>query len=142
MDEKALRNCEGLTYLTWDQFNCPYQKGESGYKYMEREPVFILDRVIHKLQRSVNIELGYTSKQYADQIGLTSFDSHRIGKAVRLRILNPKKRLQFVKALIEEGVVRFSLSYETVYFDTDNVRGPGLALVDVKNVLKPTPESF
>lgn len=137
MTARELRNCEGLEYLTWDMFNCPRAKGESGYKFMEREPVYILDSIVKHLRRSFQVELGYTSQAYADQIGLTSFDSHRIGKAIRLRVLNPKKRFQIVSELILRGVRRISLSYETVYFDTDNVRGDALCLVDVKNVLKP-----
>jgi hypothetical protein len=44
--------------------------------------------------------------------------------------------MKLVKALIEEGVTRIALSYETVYYDTDNVKPDELRLVDVKNVLK------
>ena len=135
LEEK--QNCEGLTYLTWDKFDSPDSPG-SGYRFMEREPVLLLDRVVHKTKMVLDIELAYTSKTYADRIGLTSFDSHRIGMAVRIRILSPKKRMRLVKALIEEGVTRILLSYETVYYDTDNVRGEFLGLVDVKNVLRPS----
>jgi len=38
-------NCEGLTYLTWDMFDSP-DLPNSGYKFMEREPVIILDNIV------------------------------------------------------------------------------------------------
>ena len=136
MTQEEIQNCEGLTYLTWDMFDSPDTKG-SGYRFMEREPVMILDRVVHKTKMKPNIELAYVSKTYADRIGLLSFDSHRVGLAVRIRIVSAKKRMKLVKALIEEGVTRIALSYETVYYDTDNAKQDELRLVDIKNVLKP-----
>ena len=36
---------EGLDYLQWSLFDSPDEKG-SGYKFMEREPVYILDRIV------------------------------------------------------------------------------------------------
>lgn len=121
------RNCEGLTYLTWDMFDSPDEPG-SGWKFMERDCVQLLDRVVFKTKMTLNIQLGYVSPKYARMKGMTTHDSHRIGKAIRIRCLNPKKRMRLVKALILEGVVRIALDRDLVYFDTDNQKPEWLSL--------------
>jgi hypothetical protein len=132
MDIKELtpaekKNVEGLNYLTWDMFDSPGEPG-SGYNFMEREPVLILDQVVHKTKRLLNVELGYVSKIYADKIPLPTKDSHRVGKAIRLRIVSPKKRMDVIKELILFGVERIAVNRETVYFDTDDLKPPQFAL--------------
>jgi hypothetical protein len=117
------QNREGLMYLTWDQFDSPDSPG-SGYKFMEREPVLILDQIVNKIKRNLDITLGYTSKSYSDKISLHSRDSHRVGKAIRVRVLNSKKRFDFVKHLILFDIKRIAVSKDTVYFDTDNLKEP------------------
>ena len=56
-----INNCEGLTFLTWDMFDSP-DLPNSGYKFMEREPVLLLDRIVKRTRITLNIILGYTSK--------------------------------------------------------------------------------
>jgi len=114
-------NCEGLTYLTWDMFDSP-DLPNSGYKFMEREPVIILDNIVKKYRISLNIILGYTSKPYADKLKLIRANSHRVGKAVKIRCVGTKKRLTLVKGLIEQGVNRIGVGNEYVYFDTDDLK--------------------
>ena len=121
MNKEELQNCEGLTYLTWDMFDSPDSKG-SGFRFMEREPVLILDAIVRKTQAVMNVELGYVSKPVADKMGLVSTDSHRVGKAVRLRCVGHKKRMVIIKALVEFGVERIAVNRETVYFDTDDLK--------------------
>ena len=113
------KDCEGLLYLIWSQFDSPDQPG-SGYRFMEREPVQLLDRVVHKTKMVLNIQLGYVSPKYARMKGMTTFDSHRVGKAVRIRIKCKKKRMRLVSALILEGVRRIAIDRELIYFDTDD----------------------
>ena len=43
------RDTEGLTHLRWSMFDSPDSEG-SGYLFMEREPVYILD-VVCKMYR-------------------------------------------------------------------------------------------
>jgi hypothetical protein len=57
---------------------------------------------------------------------LSSKDSHRIGRAVRLRILNPQKRMDLVRLLILEGVTRIAVTKDIVYYDTDDLKERGL----------------
>jgi hypothetical protein len=108
-------------------FDSPGEEG-SGYLFMEREPVLILDRVVSKIRRSIKVDLGYVSKTYADKNVFPTKDSHRVGKAVRVRCLNPKKRMAIVKALIELGVERIAVSRDQVYYDTDELKPPMLSL--------------
>ena len=114
-------NCEGLTYLTWDMFDSP-DLPNSGYKFMEREPVLILDNIVKKYRITIKIILGYTSKPYADKLRLIRANSHRVGKAIKIRCVGTKKRLTLVKGLVEQGVNRIGVGNEYVYFDTDDLK--------------------
>lgn len=118
---------EGLRVLRWSMFDSPDKEG-SGYMFMEREPVVALDRAAHRHEYKPNVILGYTSKVVADKMGLVSTDSHRIGKAVRIRCVGPKKRLKLIRSLMEQGVQRFAIDRETVYFDTDELKAPSIYL--------------
>lgn len=118
---------EGLKVLRWSMFDSPDAEG-SGYRFMEREPVVALDRAAHRYEYRPNIILGYTSKRVADSMSLVSTDSHRIGKAVRIRCVGYRKRLKLVRSLMEQGVQRFAISKEVVYFDTDEMKPPAIYL--------------
>ena len=115
------KDIEGLSYLRWSQFDSPDSPG-SGYKFMERDTVTTLDRVVHATKMVLDIRLGYVTPTYANILGLVSHDSHRIGKAVRIRILSSKKRYRLIAGLINEGVKRIAVDEKNkfVYFDTDN----------------------
>ena len=114
-------NCEGLTDLTWDLFDSP-DLPISGYKFMEREPVLILDNIVKKYRITIKIVLGYTSKPYADKLRLVRSNSHRVGKAIKIRCVGAKKRLTLVRGLVQQGVHRIGVSDEYVYFDTDDLK--------------------
>jgi hypothetical protein len=123
-----VRNCEGLKYLTWSMFDSSDDIG-SGYKFMEREPVLILDKVVDITKSTLNIELGYVTPMLASQLFLASNNSHRVGKAIKIRIVGGKKRMRIVKNLIKLGVVRIKISREFVYFDTDDLKQEELSIV-------------
>ena len=112
---------EGLRVLKWSMFDSPDTPG-SGYRYMEREPVVALDRAAHRYEYRPDIILAYTSKTVADKMSLVSSDSHRIGKAVRIRCVGYKKRLVLVRSLMEQGITRFAIGRDVVYFDTDELK--------------------
>ena len=118
---------DGLEFLRWSMFDSPDSEG-SAYRFMEREPVYILDRIVARHQMHLNIELAYVSKAYADKNNMSSQDSHRIGKAVRIRVVGSKKRMKLVAALVEQGVRRIAINKEYVYFDTDDLKPYGLFL--------------
>jgi len=110
---------EGLNILKWSMFDSPDVLG-SGKMFMESEPVFILDEVFRTERLKGHIYLGYTSKTYADKIGLGLESSHRVGKAIKFKCLNPSKRFRFVRALIQYGIERIKIYDKSIYFDTDN----------------------
>lgn len=118
---------EGLRVLRWSMFDSPDKKG-SGYMFMEREPVVALDRAAHYHKYIPNVILGYTSKTVADKLGLVSDNAHRVGKAVRIRCVGSKKRLKLIRSLMEQGVQRFAVDRETVYFDTEDLKPPSFYL--------------
>ena len=69
-----------------------------------------------------DIRLAYTCKPHSDKIALTSKNPHRVGLAVKIRIINNMKRLKLVRGLIMRGVTRIRLCDEFVYFDTDDLK--------------------
>ncbi len=116
---------EGLDYLRWSQFDSPDEEG-SGYKFMERTPVLLLDKYVRKTRYILDIQLAYTSPKYANQYILPSNSSHRVGLAVRIKILNQKKRMSLASFLINEGVRRIAFTKDYLYFDTDTLKAPML----------------
>ena len=113
-------NTEGLTHLYWELFDSADAKG-SAFRFMEREPVLILDDIIKVFQYwRPQVILGYTSKPVADLLGLPTSSSFRVGKAIRLKAKNPKARMFLVENLIIRGVTRIAVCMDYVEFDTDN----------------------
>tara|TARA_R110002049_G_C9093107_1_gene556440 strand:- start:116 stop:589 length:474 start_codon:yes stop_codon:yes gene_type:complete len=110
---------EGLKVLRWSMFDSPDKLG-SGKMFMESEPVFILDECLRKERLNAFIEIGYTSKAYADRIRLPSNNPHRLGKAVKFKCINPTYRFRIVKQLILHRIERIHLYNDSIYFDTDN----------------------
>ena len=110
---------EGLKVLKWSMFDSPDSLG-SGRKYMESDPVRILDLVFRKERLKGYIHLGYTSKPYADRIGLGLESEHRIGKAIKFRCINPSHRFRLVRGLIQYGIERITLYDQSIYFDTES----------------------
>ena len=113
-------NTEGLKHLYWEIFDSPDSEG-SAYNFMEREPVLILDDILSEEPDWIpKIEVGYCSKPYGDILGLPISSPFRVGKAVRLRVTNPKSRMFLVRHLILRNVTRIGVGMKHVYFDTDN----------------------
>jgi len=118
--DRETNNTVGLQNLYWELFDSPDANG-SGFRYMEREPVLILDDIIteHYHYRP-KILLGYTSKAVADSLGLPSISPYRVGKGIMLRVTNATARMFLVENLIIRGVKRIAVSDDNVEFDTDN----------------------
>ena len=122
---------EGLTQLRWSQFMCKCGRCEvdSGKMYMERLPVLFLDAISREERMRMDVELGYVCQNAADKIHfLPSKDSHRVGLAVKIRVLNPFKRMKIVRQLVLRGVSRIALSDKSLYFDCDDLKAQALYL--------------
>ena len=115
---------EGLKKLLWSQFGCKCGRCEitSGKRLMEKIPVMILDQIVQEERILMDIELAYTCKPHADELSLPSMDSHRAGLAVKIRVLNPKKRMLIVRGLIVRGVTRIGINDKYIYYDTDDLK--------------------
>lgn len=121
---KANKNTTGLRHLYWELFDSSDSVG-SGFMYMEREPVLILDDIIAAYPKwRPTIQLAYTSKPVSDLLGLTTFSPYRVGKGVRLKCTNSKKRIFIVRELILRGVERMAINEKYIEFDTDNYLYP------------------
>lgn len=123
MSKEEELDTEGLKVLRWSMFDSPDSEG-SGYRFMEREPVIALDRAAHYHRYIPNIILGYTTPRVADNLRLVSDNPHRLGKAVRIRCVGAKKRLKLIRSLMEQGVQRFAVDKDLIYFDTDDLKPP------------------
>lgn len=118
--DRETNNTTGLQNLYWELFDSPDANG-SGFRYMEREPVLILDDIITEHYHYIpKILLGYTSKAVADSLGLPSISPYRVGKGIMLRVTNATARMFLVENLIIRGVKRIAVSDDNVEFDTDN----------------------
>lgn len=125
------KDTEGLIYLYWSDFDSPDEPG-SGYKFMEREPVLMLDRAIHNLQRKpfTKIVRGYVSANRAKRLGLEVHNSHRVGQAILLRCPDAKKKHDLCTQLFQMGVHRLAIQgnglSEYLYFDMDTLKERGM----------------
>ena len=116
---------QGLQKLRWSQFGCKCCRCDvkSGKNFMERLPVLILDDVSREERMRMDITLAYTCKWASDKVhSLPTKDSHRVGLAVRIRVLNTQKRLRLVRGLILRGVTRIGIGRDDVYFDCDDLK--------------------
>lgn len=116
-----LSDTEGLNYLRWSMFDSPDKSG-SGKMFMDRPTVLILDEIVKKTRMILDIQLGYVSKAYADRKNMSKMDSHRVGKAVRLKCISPKKRIKIIYWLMIYGVKRVAVGKDYIYFDTDDLK--------------------
>jgi hypothetical protein len=122
---------EGLGFLLWSQFGCKCGKCSvsSGKDYMERLPILILDDIAREERMRFDVLLAYVCEKsaYKDHF-LPTKDSHRVGLAVKIRVLNTQKRLRLVRGLILRGVTRIGIGKDDVYFDCDDLKEMSLFL--------------
>jgi hypothetical protein len=126
-DKEWDNNTFGLKVLTWDMFDSPGSDG-SGFRFMDRELVVLLDEICNRNDMKINVVLGYTSKTYADNHRLPSNSPHRVGKGVRIRCVGHKKRFNLIQQLIMFGIARIAVSRDVVYFDIDDLKEYGFYL--------------
>lgn len=123
---------EGLNFLRWSQFGCKCCKCDvdSGKNFMERLPILILDDIAREERMRFDVTLAYTCKWAADKIhSLPTKDSHRVGLAVTIRVLNTQKRLRLVRSLVLRGVTRIGVGMKEVYFDCDDLKSMSLFII-------------
>lgn len=77
----------------------------------------------------IEIELGYTSPRYANDHRIVSTNPHRVGKAIKIKCLCPKKRHKLITHLVMKGATSFAVSEKWIYFDTDDLVKPTFRVI-------------
>lgn len=111
-------------YFSFDEFDCPGIPG-SGYKYMDREFIEMLDEARDIANLRFKIVSGYRSGAYNTVYckGPTT-SSHLIGRAAHIECVNAKKRLRIIEALSMVGFRRFGLHRKYIHVDNDDLKPP------------------
>jgi len=122
---------DGLKHLLWSQFMCKCGICDvgNGKRNMERLPVLILEDIAREERMRFDIELAYVCKGSADKMFLSTVDSHRVGLAVKIRIVSSLKRIKLIRGLIMRGVTRFRVTDKSVYFDCDDLKAMTFSVI-------------
>jgi len=109
-------------YFSFDEFDCPTQLG-SGYKYMDREFIGMLDEARDIAKIRFKILSGYRTPMYNTTHFMASTTStHLIGRAAHIECFNAKKRLKIVESLSRVGFKRFGLGSKYIHVDNDDLK--------------------
>jgi|TARA_X000001382_G_scaffold74676_1_gene52206 uncharacterized protein YcbK (DUF882 family) len=109
-------------YFSFDEFDCPTQSG-SGYKYMDREFIEMLDEARDIARIRFKILSGYRTPLYNTNHFMASTTStHLIGRAAHIECVNANKRLKIVEALSMVGFKRLGLGSKYIHVDNDDLK--------------------
>lgn len=116
-------------YFTFDEFDSPDKIG-SGYKYMDREFIEMLDEARDIAKLEFKILSGYRTKYANTNIwSASTTSSHLIGRAAHIRCLNSKFRLRIVEALSMVGFRRIGIHRDYIHVDNDDLKPPSIWLI-------------
>jgi uncharacterized protein YcbK (DUF882 family) len=111
-------------YFSFDEFDCPTLIG-SGYKYMDREFISMLDEARDIARIRFKILSGYRTPAYnTNHFMASTTSSHLIGRAAHIECVNAGKRLKIVEALSMVGFRRFGLNSKYIHVDNDDLKPP------------------
>jgi len=111
-------------YFSFDEFDCPTLVG-SGYKYMDREFIEMLDEARDIAKIRFKILSGYRTPAYnTNHFMAPTTSSHLIGRAAHIECVNAGKRLKIVEALSMVGFRRFGLHPKYIHVDNDDLKPP------------------
>ena len=109
-------------YFSFDEFDCPTTIG-SGYKYMDREFIEMLDEARDIAGLRFKILSGYRTPIYNTNHFMASTTStHLIGRAAHIECVNAKKRLRIVESLSMVGFRRLGLAPKYIHVDNDDLK--------------------
>ena len=107
-------------YFSFDEFDCPTAIG-SGYKYMDREFIAMLDEARDIARIRFKILSGYRTPLYNTNHFMAS-TTHLIGRAAHIECVNANKRLKIVESLSMVGFKRFGLGSKYIHVDNDDLK--------------------
>ena len=109
-------------YFSFDEFDSPDLIG-SGYKYMDREFIAMLDEARDIAGIRFKIVSGYVSLKYnRTHYNAPTTSSHLIGRAAHIECVNAKKRIKIVEALNMVGFRRIGLHPKYIHIDNDDLK--------------------
>jgi hypothetical protein len=109
-------------YFRFEEFDSPDLPG-SGYKYMDREFLAMLDEARDIAGIRFKILSGYVSAFHNNvHYKASTTSSHLIGRAAHIECVNAKKRLKIVEALNMVGFRRFGLHRKYIHVDNDDLK--------------------
>lgn len=109
-------------YFRFEDFDCPSLPG-SGYKYMDREFIEMLDEARDIAGIRFKILCGYrTSLQNKVHYKASTASSHLIGRAAHIECKNSKKRIKIVESLNMVGFRRIGLHRNYIHVDNDDLK--------------------
>jgi hypothetical protein len=115
-------------YFQFSEFDSADQVG-SGEKYMDRQFMEMIDYARGLTRLKFKIQLGYVSPFQAKRLGLSTVNSHRIGRAAEIFCINANKRHQIVTSLYEAGFTRIGINRKYIYVDNDDQKPDSLWLI-------------
>lgn len=116
-------------YFSFDEFDSPDKPG-SGYKYMDREFIEMLDEARDIAKIKFKILSGYvTNTHNLIHYKASSASSHLIGRAAHIECLNARKRLKIVESLNMVGFRRIGIHKDYIHVDNDDLKPPSIWLI-------------
>ena len=116
-------------FFNYEEFDCEGVPG-SGYRYMDREFLSMLDEARRLSGLKFKILSGYRNKITNEKLGGVSTNSHRIGRACHIFCQDKTKRYKIVSCLLEAGFVRIGLSSKYIHCDNDAQKPPCIWLIN------------
>jgi hypothetical protein len=114
-----------LRFFSFVEFDCP-MKPNSGYNYMDRELLSMLDEARRLSGIKFKIVEGFKSTERQKRQGGYPSNSHLIGRAVKIQCLNRKKRYKIITSLLEVGFTRIGVHTKYVYVDNDDQKADSI----------------
>lgn len=109
-------------YFSFSEFDCPGMPG-SGYKYMDREFIAMLDEARDIARLKFKILSGYRNPQVNTRTwNASTASTHLIGRAAHIQCTSAKKRLRIIEALSMVGFKRFGLHKDYIHVDNDDLK--------------------
>jgi len=109
-------------YFKFEEFDSPDLPG-SGYKYMDREFIDMLDEARDIARLRFKIVKGYSSSAYNRlHYKASTASSHLIGRAAHIECVNAKKRIRIIEALNMVGFRRIGVHRKYIHVDNDDLK--------------------
>lgn len=110
-----------MRFFKYEEFDCKHELG-SGYKFMDREFLSMLDEARRLSGLKFNIIEGYKSAKRQRLEGGYRHNPHLIGRAAKIKCVHGNKRYKIVASLLEVGFTRIGLTKKYIYVDNDDLK--------------------